>query len=389
MNALEILLGRRWILKSRDRELYYQVKDQLGAVKRFLTEKLGYQVIVNPYLIKAEKMPAKPENWMGILEFHHKIEYVFFCIVLMFLEEKEAEEQFVLSELTEYIQGQYREEQVDWTVYSFRRHLIKVLKYCVSCGILNVDDGNEESFARDDSSEVLYENTGVSRYFMKNFTQDIMGFSSPEDFQKEEWIGVDEDRGIVRRQRVYRRLLMTMGMYRDPETEEDFAYVKNFRNMIQGELSEFLDCELHVHRSGAFLILGEDCRMGRCFPEENTLSDIVLLVNSLIGEKIQEGKIVPGAEEQIDLPREAFLGILEECRERYSRGFIKTYREMTTKEFCQEVLSYMKELSLIEERQGDVWVSGAAGKIAGQYPKDFLEELNIGETKKVGGRDEQ
>lgn len=389
MNALEILLGRRWILKSRDRELYYQVKDQLGAVKRFLTEKLGYQVIVNPYLIKAEKMPAKPENWMGILEFHHKIEYVFFCIVLMFLEEKEAEEQFVLSELTEYIQGQYREEQVDWTVYSFRRHLIKVLKYCVSCGILNVDDGNEESFARDDSSEVLYENTGVSRYFMKNFTQDIMGFSSPEDFQKEEWIGVDEDRGIVRRQRVYRRLLMTMGMYRDPETEEDFAYVKNFRNMIQGELSEFLDCELHVHRSGAFLILGEDCRMGRCFPEENTLSDIVLLVNSLIGEKIQEGKIVPGAEEQIDLPREAFLGILEECRERYSRGFIKTYREMTTKEFCQEVLSYMKELSLIEERRGDIWVSGAAGKIAGQYPKDFLEELNIGETKKVGGKDEQ
>lgn len=389
MNALEILLGRRWILKSRDRELYYQVKDQLGAVKRFLTEKLGYQVIVNPYLIKAEKMPAKPENWMGILEFHHKIEYVFFCIVLMFLEEKEAEEQFVLSELTEYIQGQYREEQVDWTIYSFRRHLIKVLKYCVSCGILNVDDGNEESFARDDSSEVLYENTGVSRYFMKNFTQDIMGFSSPEDFQKEEWIGVDEDRGIVRRQRVYRRLLMTMGMYRDPETEEDFAYVKNFRNMIQGELSEFLDCELHVHRSGAFLILGDDCRMGRCFPEENTLSDIVLLVNSLIGEKIQEGKIVPGAEEQILLPREAFLGILEECRERYSRGFIKTYREMTTKEFCQEVLSYMKELSLIEERRGDIWVSGAAGKIAGQYPKDFLEELNIGETKKVGGKDEQ
>lgn len=389
MNALEILLGRRWTLKSRDRELYYQVKDQLGAVKRFLTEKLGYQVIVNPYLIKAEKMPAKPENWMGILEFHHKIEYVFFCIVLMFLEEKEAEEQFVLSELTEYIQGQYREEQVDWTIYSFRRHLIKVLKYCVSCGILNVDDGNEESFARDDSSEVLYENTGVSRYFMKNFTQDIMGFSSPEDFQKEEWIGVDEDRGIVRRQRVYRRLLMTMGMYRDPETEEDFAYVKNFRNMIQGELSEFLDCELHVHRSGAFLILGEDCRMGRCFPEENTLSDIVLLVNSLIGEKIQEGKIVPGAEEQIVLPREAFLGILEECRERYSRGFIKTYREMTTKEFCQEVLSYMKELSLIEERRGDIWVSGAAGKIAGQYPKDFLEELNIGETKKVGGKDEQ
>ena len=30
MNALEILLSKRWIVKSREKELYYQVKDQLG-----------------------------------------------------------------------------------------------------------------------------------------------------------------------------------------------------------------------------------------------------------------------------------------------------------------------------------------------------------------------
>ena len=120
MNVLEILLNRRWILKSRDRELYYQVKEKLasGEEKKFLREKLGYQVIVNPYLIKVEKMPAVPENWMGILDFKEPVEYVFFCLVLMFLEEKEAEEQFVLSELTEYVQSQYEGEQIDWTVPS-------------------------------------------------------------------------------------------------------------------------------------------------------------------------------------------------------------------------------------------------------------------------------
>ena len=113
---------------------------------------------------------------MGIQEFTRKIEYVFFCMILMFLEEKEAEEQFVLSELTEYIQGQYREEQIDWTVYQYRRHLIKVIKYCVNCGILNLNDGSEENFARDDTSEVLYENTGVSSIFlMKNFTTGYYG----------------------------------------------------------------------------------------------------------------------------------------------------------------------------------------------------------------------
>lgn len=373
MRALEILLGRRWILKSRDRELYYQMKDELGSLKKFLTEKLGYQIVVNPYLIKVEKMPARPQNWMGILEFTKKIEYIFFCLVLMFLEEKEVQEQFVLSQLTEYVQSQYREEQIDWTVYQYRRHLIKVLKYCVNTGILNINDGNEENFARD-GGEVLYENTGASRYFMKNFTQDIMGYTSPQDFEKEEWIDVNEDRGIVRRQRVYRELLMTMGMQRNEETEEDFNYLRNMRNFIQGELSELLDCELHVHRNSAFLILGEECRMGRCFPEEHTLSDAVLLINGLILERIYAGKIAVGAEEDIRIPAESFMEILEECKDRYGKGFNKTYREMTTKDFCEAAKNYMTELGFVSEAQGEIQISAAVGKIVGHYPKDFTEE---------------
>lgn len=373
MRALEILLGRRWILKSRDRELYYQMKDELGSLKKFLTEKLGYQIVVNPYLIKVEKMPARPQNWMGILEFTKKIEYIFFCLVLMFLEEKEVQEQFVLSQLTEYVQSQYREEQIDWTVYQYRRHLIKVLKYCVNTGILNINDGNEENFARD-GGEVLYENTGASRYFMKNFTQDIMGYTSPQDFEKEEWIDVNEDRGIVRRQRVYRELLMTMGMQRNEETEEDFNYLRNMRNFIQGELSELLDCELHVHRNSAFLILGEECRMGRCFPEEHTLSDAVLLINGLILERIHAGKIAVGAEEDIRIPAESFMEILEECKDRYGKGFNKTYREMTTKDFCEAAKNYMTELGFVSEAQGEIQISAAVGKIVGHYPKDFTED---------------
>ncbi|MGJ0685564.1 TIGR02678 family protein [Mediterraneibacter gnavus] len=342
-------------------------------------EKLGYQVVVNPYMIKVEKMPAVPENWMGILEFKEPIEYVFFCLVLMFLEDKEAEEQFVLSELTEYVQSQYQEEQIDWTVYRYRRHMIKVMKYCVAVGILNVDDGSEEGFAKDDTSEVLYENTGASRYFMKNFTQDIMGYTSAKEFEKEEWIDVNEDRGIVRRQRVYRKLLMSMGMYKDAESEEDFAYLRNYRNMIQGDLAELFDCELHVHSSSAFLVLGEECRLGRCFPEGNTLSDVVLLTNQLIQKRVTEGRITVPLDEQICIPKEVFRAIVEECKEKFGEGFNKTYREMTFAEFYREVERYMEELMLIEIGADHVKIRPAAGKIYGKYPEDFL---------KNGGRDE-
>ncbi|MCI9324492.1 MAG: TIGR02678 family protein [Lachnospiraceae bacterium] len=373
MNTLEILLGRRWILKARDKELYYRMKDEAGTVKKFLTEKMGYQVIVNPYLVKVEKVPAKPERWMGIPDFTEPIEYAFFCLILMFLEDKEAQEQFVLSELTEYVQGQYVEEQIDWTVYSYRRHLIKVMKYCVTVGILNVDDGSEEGFARDYSGEVLYENTGVSRFFMRNFTQNIMDYSSYTDFLKADWIDVDEDRGIVRRQRIYRSLLMTMGIYRTPENEEDFAYLRNYRNMIQGELEGFIPCELQVYRSSAFLILGEDSHMGRCIPEENTLSDILLLCGLLLREKVDRGEYEVGKDENIRITREAFRGLLQECKERFGKGFNKTYREMVTEEFFREISAYLLHLELVEEQRDDVLIRPVLGRVVGKYPADFEE----------------
>lgn len=371
MNALEVLLGRRWIIKSREKELYYQMKDELGTIKDFLVEKLGYQVVVNPYLIKVEKIPAQPENWMGIRDFKEKEDYIFLCYILMFLEDKEAEEQFVLSELTEYVQGQCREFAADWTLYQHRRSLIRVMKYCVQCGLLNVDDGSEENFARDYTSEVLYENTGVSRYFMKNFTRDISGYTRPEDFQGEEWIDVDGDRGIVRRQRVYRRLLISMGFLRKEDTEEDFAYVKNYRNMIQGELSKFLDCDLQIYKSGAFLILGEESRLGRCFPEEKTISDITLLCCGLLRKEIEEKHFVLPADEQVCISSEQFEQVVEKCKNLYGSGFIKSYRDLTTSEFVSEVTEYMEEMELIEIRGEKVYLNTAVGKIVGEYPADF------------------
>lgn len=375
MNVLEILLNRRWILKSRDKELYYQVRDQLNTVKKFLTEKLGYQVIVNPYLIKVEKMPAQVKPWMGIQEFQAPIQYVFLCLILMFLEDKEAEEQFVLSELTEYIQGQYREEPIDWTSYTYRRHLVKVMKFCVNCGILDVNDGKEDSFAKDDTSEVLYENTGASRYFMKNFTKNIMDYTKPEDFEEDEWIDVNTDRGIVRRQRVYRKLVMSLGMYRNGDLDEDFAYVKNYRNMIEGDLEQIFDCSLQVHKNSAFLIIGETGNLGRCIPEEKTLSDIMLLCNGIIVEKIKSGQLDVSINEEIIISEQTFRAIIEVCKMRYDQGFIKTYRDMLTSAFYSEVRMYMEQVDFIEIKDEQVLIHASVGKIVGQYPKDFLQKI--------------
>lgn len=373
MNTLEILLSKRWILKAKEKDLYYEVKDELGGLKEFLIEKLGYQIIVNPYLIKVEKIPAHPAAWMGIMDFKEKLDYIFLCYVLMFLEDKENEEQFVLSELTEYVQSQCREVAVDWTVYQMRRCLIRVLKYCEQNGMLLVDDGSGEDFSKDYTTEVLYENTGASRYFVRNFTRDISGYHSPGDFQKQEWIDVNEDRGVVRRQRVYRTLMMSMGMLRTEDTEEDFAYVKNYRNMLQNDLSKYLDCELQVFKGSAYLILGADSRLGRRFPEDKSLSDMALLCFGMIRQRYADKENCLRANEEMILGREELVKLLEECKAEYGSGFIKSYRELTTTEFVNEVWDYLEELSIISTQGQTVRVQPIVGKVIGKYPERFVQ----------------
>lgn len=371
MKPLEVLLSKRWILKNRDKELYYQLKDEIGKSRDFLTEKLGYQAIVTPNLIKLEKIPAYAQNWMGIQEFSDHLEYIFLCMILMFLEERDSGEQFVLSMLTEYIQGNIKEEQIDWTIYNYRRHLVKVMKYCVKVGILEIDDGSEDNFMKSDEGEVLYQNTGASRYFMKNFSRDISDYQKQEDFLKEEWIGMNEDRGIIRRQRVYRSLLMSPGIYLNDDTEEDFAYVRHYRGMIQEELDRFFDCELQVHKTSAFLVMGEDSNLGKSFPEENTLSDIVLLWCRLFRQKINDGDIEVPVGEDIVISTQQFVAISEECKRRYGNGWIKTYREMTMGEFCNKLKEYMIIMEMIKEIYDQIMIYPIVGKVEGCYPKDF------------------
>lgn len=103
MKELEILLNRRWILKSEDKELYYKIRDAVGEIRKYSTDKLGCQIIDNSLLVKMEKIPVVPEKFMGIEVFDSKEEYAYLCVLLMFLEDKDAGEQFILSQLTEYM----------------------------------------------------------------------------------------------------------------------------------------------------------------------------------------------------------------------------------------------------------------------------------------------
>ena len=373
MRELEILLAKRWVLKSEDKELYYKVRDAIGEIRRFATDKMGCQVIENSLLVKLEKIPAIPESFMGIEDFTSREEYAFLCILLMFLEDKDAEEQFILSQLTEYIAANMPGNPVDWTLYTNRRRLVKVLRYAAAQGIVRVTDGSDDVFMDEQAGEVLYENTGASRYFMRNFSRDIMDYRTPDDFEESDWFEMNEDRGIARRHRVYKRLLFSVGMYKNAGAPEDFEYLKYYGRRLSEDLEQNFECQVHIHKGSAFLLLEDDCQIGAVFPGNNSISDIMLLCCGKIRGKVESGAWKTESDDTIVVEKIEFEQMLREVKTEEGSGFTKNYREMPEGEFVREIMENLKRWTFIrcEEKEHQVIIYPSAGKMAGRYPDDY------------------
>lgn len=214
MNEVRTLFEKFWICKDTEKETYYKVKRDIPAFQRFVREQLGWRLVHTENILKLEKRPAHAEPFMGISEFTEIRDYCILCVVLMYLEDKEEQEQFLLSELIDYVETQLKDYmEVDWTSFSQRKSLVRVLQYMEKLQMLRVYEGKSESFGAEAGQEVLYENTGYSKYFATSFPTDISGYQSWEDFEKADFQEVQEDRGTTRINRVYRQLAVCPVMY--------------------------------------------------------------------------------------------------------------------------------------------------------------------------------
>jgi len=361
MDALQELLKRKWILRKEDPELYNRVRDSVKEIRKFVQEKFGYMIILTPYLIKLEKIPGYVEEWMGIQEFQSVQEYQMFCFVLLFLESKEREEQFVLSSLTEYIQMQFQEGVIDWTHFNTRRQLVRVLKYCLSIHIIELDDGSEEGFIKNKDTEALYENTGYSRYVIRNFAHDIMDIHSLEDIKKSEWFSMEEDRGVVRRQRVYRRLLLSPGIYRTDKNDEDFVYVRHYYRQIEKDFQSIMPCDLHLHASSSYIVLDEYCNVGTIFPSRNTISDLVLVCMQQITKKIKNGMLKVNEEEITYIEKELLLKWMRKWIKNNIAFLPKKYQDMGESLVSENVLDTMKNYGFVDEEENRIKINPIGG----------------------------
>lgn len=369
------LMENFWINKTKDKELYIKTKRVSGKIHKFFTEQLGWNLINNERILKLEKLPARAESYMGITEFTETRDYCIFCSLLIFLEDKEDNEQFLLSELVAMIEAQLQGYmEVDWIMFTQRKSLVRVLKFAEEKGLLEVYDGSSESVTGNIEHEVLYENTGLSRYFATNFGYSISDFTSYRDFEAGQIKELATDRGHFRINRVYRQLAAAPVMYWESVEDQDSLYLKNQRQWVQKYLNENLGGKLHIHRNAAFFVMDEDDCFGEFHPREATISEVTLNICAELREQIERQMLQRENDDTIRITAVNFQEILASCKRKYSVAWSKEFREMMPEKLKHVMVDYMESWMLLSHDGDGIVLYPAIGKIIGVYPEEFLQK---------------
>lgn len=370
--ALGILFEQFWVLRLEDPPAYHLIREREHSLKRYLSEKFGFDLIIHQHFIKLEKIPVDPKSWMGIQDFSEPMDYAIFCCALAFTERRSVEEQFLLSDITEDIQEIYPGEfPLDWTNFQHRKSLVRSLKKLMDLKLIKAVDGEIELFAANEEEEVLYEVTVYARYFMRSYPEDLFRYETMEDILASEWSRQKVDE---RRKRVYRKLMFSPVVYRESEDDPDFAYIRNFRNRLRDDLEEHTPFKLEVYKNAALLIMPERKQRYTLYPDQKGISDIALHAAAWIRSNIERIPINERGEVRLTFSEAEQL--IADVKEANGHGWSKQYRESTAGQISVEFMQLMEEWELAykEPETGLIVLQSGLARMIGLYPKDYINE---------------
>lgn len=370
--ALGLLFENFWVLRAEEPDAYRLIQEREHKLKRYISDKFGFDLIIRQHFIKMEKIPVEPKRWMGIQAFQEPMDYAIFCCTLAFTEQKAVSEQFLLSDLTESIQETYDGDfPLDWTNYRHRKSLVRALKEIAQLKLIQTIDGNVELFQSDGGEEVLYEVTIYARYFMRSYPDDLFRFNSIEEILESEWQRHLDDQ---RRKRVYRKLMFSPVVHRYGEADADFAYIRNYRNSLRDDLEAHTPFRLEVFKNVAMLTLPERKQRYTFLPDQRGISSVALHMAAYLREEENFEVTELG---EVRLPRQTFEAIVRQVKERHGHGWSKQHRDETDKETVASLLSMWQEWELaeVDKEQEVIVIRSGAARMIGHYPKDYMKEV--------------
>ncbi len=377
---LEYLLNNYWCVKEQHPNEYFKIKNNLDYYKDFIQSKLGSKILVNDRFIKLEKIPSIPKEYMGIPTFTNTLEYTILFIILLFLEDKPKLEQFILSNLIDFITNTATTLELDtvpnWNILHHRKCLVTVINHLKELNIIKVVE-EDNLFTEDAKAEALYETTGLSNYYVREFKNNILEYTNLNDYINDEFSSQNENIGDVRRYKVYRHLVYSLVAYTEDLTEFEFDYLRKFRSSIHNELSKYTLSELELTKNMAVLMYDPETREKFDFPNNKAITDIVLLINHYLLTQVSEGNLNLNSDETITISKEHLHRIIKDVRAEHLAYLSKIHREMLQSAFMKEVIAYLKEYDFIREDELGYKIYPMVSKLIGYLPKDSEEQLNL------------
>lgn len=382
---LEYLLNNYWCVKEQNPITYFNIKNNLDYYKDFIRDKLGSRLIVNDRFIKLEKIPAIPKSYMGIPSLKDQLEYTILFIILLFLEDKPKLEQFILSNLIDFITNTATTLELNtipnWNILHHRKCLVTVINHLKELNIIRIVEENN-LFTEDAKAEALYETTGLSNYYVREFKNNILEYTTLNEYTNDEFNEQNSNLGDVRRYKVYRHLLYSLASYTDDLSEFEIDYLKRFRSNINNEFSKYTKGELELTKNMAVLLFEPTTKEKFDFPNNKAISDIILLVNNHILKQVTDNNLSLDQFETITISKEQLQRIIKETKNEYQNYFSKYYREMPNETFTKEVINYLREYDFIRPYDLGYKIYPITSKFIGYIPKSTEEQLNLfGGTK--------
>jgi uncharacterized protein (TIGR02678 family) len=353
------LLERFWVLKDVDEKLYYLIKDNEPALKKYFRETFRYRLIANHYLAKLEKVPVISREWMGektlngTLIFKTQKDYAYFFWLLAYFEGKTPEQQFTLQYICEYFQLNLEEPgEFMWKSYDNRLSLIRVLKYAEKMKLLTVRDQYLEGFSSDDSHDVLLQRSRYSSYFMRQFHDDVNNWSDLGEF--EEYLVMENTKIADRKNRYYRRLFLEPTVYHNELDEDELEYVEKYYTHIENNTFRYTDYSFERYKNIS-LVVKDNVEIGnRYYPAENMIAKMCLLFSNYLYENRISYPM--NRQYEIELNSIEVDNILSELKKRHRHRWTKRMKEMQVNTLREELIKELKQWRFVVVKEEDSYL---------------------------------
>ncbi len=311
---------------------------------------------------------------MGNENFNTKEDYCIFMAFLLALESYSKEQKFRFMDIFEILKLNLEKfMDISWEKSNNRRAVKRVFEYAEKKRLIFNEAKEMINTDENDLKEirVYYSKTDYcSPKYILNTQNNIFSFNSYEDFKERDLI----EAGTHAKKTVLTKLITKPVLYFSDLTVQERDFLKNRKNLER--FLEDIEGEIHYHKDCVFLFYKET-QIGDVYPSTiNSEDTMILVINSLLKEKVREGKLILNDDnDTFILKREELSSLIQDYISQNSNWIPKIIKDSEISPLTERVISKLKDWLFLKEENNNLIFYPAIGKVGGE----LLEEEKLEE----------